>query len=139
MTGIKFFPEKAPSVQLLPTNQRLRIAVALRLTIVYVPVFNPIFKTQPLAPTELAITIGLPALVVARRGIREVAGQKGTDFSGLRIEGFRIQGTGIHISAGIAALSPDDPHLISSSGTLVRCSTLLVVDPSSKPATIPRP
>lgn len=34
-----------------------------QMAIIYIPVFNPIFKTQPLALSELAITLGLSTIV----------------------------------------------------------------------------
>ena len=40
------------------------LTVGLQLAIVYVPLFQPFFRTQPLAAGELALAMGLPALVL---------------------------------------------------------------------------
>jgi len=34
------------------------------LLIIYVPMFNPVFKTQPLNATELAVCFTLPVVVI---------------------------------------------------------------------------
>jgi Ca2+-transporting ATPase len=41
------------------------LTVALQLAIVYAPLLQPFFHTRPLDATELALAIGLPALVMA--------------------------------------------------------------------------
>ena len=40
------------------------LTVFLQLAVIYVPFFNDIFKTQPLAPYELAICFALPLVVL---------------------------------------------------------------------------
>ena len=49
------------------TNKPLLYAVLgtviLQLTTIYVPVFNPLFKTQPLTSAELAVTLFLSSIV----------------------------------------------------------------------------
>jgi len=40
------------------------LTVVLQLSVIYVPLFNPIFKTQPLPPFELAICFALSSLVL---------------------------------------------------------------------------
>lgn len=40
------------------------LTVALQLMVIYVPLFNPVFKTQPLPPFDLAICFALSSLVL---------------------------------------------------------------------------
>ena len=40
------------------------LTVVLQLLIIYVPMFNPVFKTQPLNATELAVCFTLPVVVI---------------------------------------------------------------------------
>ncbi|MBI2313396.1 MAG: cation-translocating P-type ATPase [Betaproteobacteria bacterium] len=47
----------------LPLLGAVLLTFLLQLAIIYVPAFNPIFKTRPLAPDELAFCVLLPALV----------------------------------------------------------------------------
>jgi Ca2+-transporting ATPase len=58
------------------SNRHLAAAVLLtfllQLAVIYVPVLNPIFKTQPLTAEELAIALLLPALVLVAVEVEKV-------------------------------------------------------------------
>jgi Ca2+-transporting ATPase len=47
----------------LPMLGAVGLTVALQLAVIYVPLLNPIFKTSPLPPAELALCFGLSSLV----------------------------------------------------------------------------
>jgi Ca2+-transporting ATPase len=47
----------------LPLLGAVVLTVLLQLATIYVPVLNGVFKTEPLHPTELAMTFGVAAVV----------------------------------------------------------------------------
>jgi len=63
------------------SNRWLIAAVALtfvlQLAIIYVPAFNPIFKTEPLSALELAIAILVPGLVLVAVELEKLAIRRG--------------------------------------------------------------
>jgi Ca2+-transporting ATPase len=49
----------------LPLLGAVAIAAGLQLAVVYLPFLNPVFRTEPLAVWELAVTVGVSSLVFA--------------------------------------------------------------------------
>jgi Ca2+-transporting ATPase len=66
------------------TNKPLLAAVfgtvALQLATLYVPVFNPIFKTEPLSLSELAVVIGLSSIVFIAVEVEKFLRRRRTQF-----------------------------------------------------------
>jgi Ca2+-transporting ATPase len=53
------------------------LTLGLQLAIIYTPVLNPIFKTQPLGVLELAVSLLLPGLVLAGVELEKLAVRRG--------------------------------------------------------------
>jgi Ca2+-transporting ATPase len=61
----------------VPMLLSVLLTVALQLLILYVPWLNGVFKTQPLSAFEMAICIGLSAVVFfAVEGVKIITGKR---------------------------------------------------------------
>jgi Ca2+-transporting ATPase len=61
----------------LPLLGAVVLTVVLQLATIYLPILNPIFKTQPLGPWELAYCLGLPWVVFVAVELEKWAARRG--------------------------------------------------------------